>query len=184
MIILPPIGCVDCDDDEYEYEPSPSPSPKLLGRDVVITVNRDTACDCEPCGDCKCDECSGPLVRVRAHVEPDQMIRVRVNRDACDCSCDACHCEPNLPCDDDSDLKSRKNSFETALRDLGDSLIDPTLEHISDDKNGGGGGGGDYDLTSWLNGVRSRSGKRISEDEMRKERENVESSRRRFLGVK
>ena len=127
---------MDCDDEEYEYEPSPSPSPKLLGRDVVITVNRDEACKCEPCSDCECDECSGPLVRVRAHVEPDQMVRVRVNRDACDCSCDACHCEPNLPCGD-GDMKSRKDSFETALRDLGDSLIDPTLEQRrqSDDKN-------------------------------------------------
>jgi len=108
-----------------------------------------------------------------------QMVHVRVNRDACDCSCDACHCEPNLPCGD-GDMKSRKDSFETALRDLGDSLIDPTLEQQqhSDKKNDAVVDDG---LMSWLDNVRSHSGKRISENELRKEREEVESSRRSFL---
>ncbi len=106
------------------------------------------------------------------------MVRVRVNRDASDCSCDACHCEPNLPCDD-GDMKSRKDSFETALRDLGDSLIDPTLEQQhSDDKIDVVADDG---LMSWLDNVRSHYGKRISENELSKGREEVESSRRSFL---
>ena len=78
----------------------------------------------------------------------------------------------------DGDMKSRKDSFETALRDLGDSLIDPTLEQRrqSDDTNADDG------LMTWLDNVRSHSGNRISENELRTEREEVESSRRSFLG--
>jgi hypothetical protein len=69
------------------------------------------------------------------------------------------------------------NSFDKALRDLGDSLVDPTMEtstsrsSLSDENT---------NLETWLDEVRSHSG-RISEKELREERERVESSRKHFL---